>query len=273
MGKGCWMFMDMWAASCRGEDAVSLPVHDRAVIVHEGGEEIARRFVKALAPEIPKMPAHPLPIEHRLRLQRRTFILSSSAVQSLKDRILSQSNGSHSPSTFTAISAHAWVSIAKTIASAAVDVTNLIFLADCRSRLNPPLPDSYAGNCVGPCYATAMWHALLGPQGLLLAQAEVARAVQERAKDPLRGCENWVEEFMGVAESGRVVVSGSPRFRVYETDFGWGELGRVELVSMNKDMEVVLVGGREPGSVQVSIVLDPGQMRLFAEVFLDGLEV
>lgn len=222
---------------------------------------------------MPQMPAHPLPIEQRLRLQRRTFTLSSSAIQSLKHRILSQSNGSHSPSTFTAISAHAWVSIAKTSAFAAIDVTNLIFLADCRSRLNPPLPDSYVGNCVGPCYATATWHALLGPQGLSLAQAEVARAAEEGRKDPLRGCENWVEKFTGIAESGRVVVSGSPRFWVYETDFGWGKSGRVELVSMNKDMEVVLVGGRESGSVQVSIVLDPGRMRLFAEVFMDGLEV
>lgn len=112
----------------------------------------------------------------------------------------------------------------------------------------------------------------MGPAGLWRAQAEVARAARDGTLDPLKGCETWAEEFKGVPEAGRVVVSGSPRFRVYETDFGWGRPGRVELVSMNKDGEVVLVAGREPGSVQLSLALDPTRMEVFGKVFLSGLE-
>lgn len=276
-GKGVWQFMDAWAATCRGEgeEAVSVPVHDRAVIRHSRGEEIARRFLKDFSPDLPQMSAHVLSMEYRLSLQRRTFILSSSAVQSLKQRLISRSDGPDRPSIFTAISAHAWICIARANAASstdASDVSTLIFLADGRSRLQPPLPSSYTGNCVSVCYATSTWADLLGPAGLSRAQAEVARAARETTRDPLKRCETWAEDFKRLPEAGRVFVSGSPRFRVYETDFGWGRPGRVELVSMNKDGEVVLVQGREPGLVQVSVALDPIRMEVFAEAFVDGLE-
>lgn len=55
-GKGVWQFIDAWAATCRGEkDERSVPLHERAVIGHARGEEIARRFLKDLAPDLPKV--------------------------------------------------------------------------------------------------------------------------------------------------------------------------------------------------------------------------
>jgi hypothetical protein len=56
---------------------------------------------------------------------------------------------------------------------------------------------------------------------------------------------------------------------VYEaSDFGFGRPARVELVSMNCDGEMVLVGGREDGEVQLSVSLDPARMKEFkAHVF------
>lgn len=53
-----------------------------------------------------------------------------------------------------------------------------------------------------------------------------------------------------------VNVSGSTRFPTYEvSDFGWGPPGRTELVTMSRDGQVVLVGGKggAGGRVQVSV--------------------
>ncbi|KAJ0988585.1 hypothetical protein J5N97_006941 [Dioscorea zingiberensis] len=56
-GKAVWKFLEAWAASCRrGGDAplaCSVAAHDREVIRHRRGDEIARRFVQQLAPALP----------------------------------------------------------------------------------------------------------------------------------------------------------------------------------------------------------------------------
>lgn len=219
-------------------------------------------------------------LEDRLKLRRRTFILSSSAIQSLKQHIINQSNGSDRPSTFTAISAFAWVCMAAATAdltdaaaaaAAGADVTTLLFLADCRSRLRPPIPPSYTGNCVSSCHVPGTWRDLLGADGISRAQAKIAREVmEERARDPLEGCEEWGEKFRRIPQSGRVLITGSPRFGSSQTDFGWGKPGRMELVSMNLGGEVIL-DARGEGDVQLSVALDPTRIDAFAKAFENQL--
>jgi Transferase family len=51
-------------------------------------------------------------------------------------------------------------------------------------------------------------------------------------------------------------------------DFGWGKPDRVELASMNHDGEVVMVSGKDEGTVQVSVALSAEHMNAFAEKFL-----
>lgn len=87
----------------------------------------------------------------------------------------------------------------------------------------------------------------------------------------MRDCEKWAELFETLKPYETVCnIAGSPRFRVYETDFGLGEPDRVELVSMNRDGEVVLVRGKQEETVQISVSLGSNQMDTFAESFLAG---
>lgn len=65
-----------------------------------------------------------------------------------------------------------------------------------------------------------------------------------------------------------VYLVGSPRFKAYLTDFGWGKPGRVELASMNHDGEAVMVSGKDEGTVQVSVALSAENMDAFAQMFL-----
>ncbi|CAO2189602.1 unnamed protein product [Urochloa humidicola] len=81
---------------------------------------------------------------------------------------------------------------------------------------------------------------------------------------PLGGTERWIQKMMTLPFQRLCNVAASPRFRVYEaSDFGFGRPARVELVSMNHDGEMVLVGGRGEGEVQVSVSLDPARMEVF----------
>jgi hypothetical protein len=209
----------------------------------------------------------------RFRLARRTFHLTADDIRSLKRRIddLASAAGdddappTHKPvSTFVALSALGWTSFVRSKGLAAGDDTYLVFLADLRPRLAPPVPDGYVGNCVKACLASADAGDLLGPSGLLAAARAVRAAVAEMEAAPLAGTERWISRVMGLPFSRVANVVASPRFRVYDAaDFGFGRPRRVELVSMNHDGEMVLVGGRSEGEVQVSVSLDPTRMDEF----------
>lgn len=56
-GNGVMQFLAAWSAQCRGEEVENsaVPVHDRSLIRHPRGEEIARMFLKKKAPDLPKV--------------------------------------------------------------------------------------------------------------------------------------------------------------------------------------------------------------------------
>lgn len=82
------------------------------------------------------------------------------------------------------------------------------------------------------------------------------------------GFEGWADEFRKLLAGRVVYFTGSPRFKSYETDFGWGKPDRIELASMNHDGEVVMIGGKDEGTIQVSVRLSAEKMDAFAQMFL-----
>jgi hypothetical protein len=220
----------------------------------------------------------------RFLLERRTFHLAAADIRVLKRRIdelaaaEGESAGGDSSSTtttttttkkkpvstFVALAALGWTAFVRAKSLGAGDDTYLIFLADLRSRLDPPVADGYLGNCVKACLATADAGDLVGERGLLGACRAVQAAVAEMEAAPLDGTERLMEKMASLPFHRMCNVAASPRFRVYEaSDFGFGRPARVELVSMNNDGEMVLVAGREDGVVQVSVSLDPARMEEF----------
>ncbi|ONK60746.1 uncharacterized protein A4U43_C08F22120 [Asparagus officinalis] len=141
---------------------------------------------------------------------------------------------------------------------------------DCRARLNPPVSDDYLGNCVLAVMAKCMAGELTGEQGLVKACTSIRKSIDQVSKDPLSGYEDQIADFKSLPIESHVNATASPRFRVYEADFGWGAPDRFESVSMNLNGEFALVGGREEGTVQVSVQLDEGRMEKFAHLFLGG---
>jgi hypothetical protein len=216
---------------------------------------------------------------------RRTYLLSASQIQSLKHRISLHSGGATagtSPaanppttSTYAAVASLVWTSAvrAKNALNHADDDAYLMFAADCRARLRPPLPGAFFGNCAKSCYARATVGGLRdGGGGESLARGAVAMrvAVREYLADPVGDSGQWLERYRALPLDRTVQVGASDRFAAYETDFGWGRPARVELASVFARDFVALVGAPD-GAVQVSVALDRDRMDGFEANFLSQL--
>ncbi|KAK1290730.1 Malonyl-CoA:anthocyanidin 5-O-glucoside-6''-O-malonyltransferase [Acorus calamus] len=87
-------------------------------------------------------------------------------------------------------------------------------------------------------------------------------------KNPLEDCNAWPVWLAKTREPScaTVNVCSSPKFRSYETDFGWGKPERIEFVMRDTPGTLVLVDARdEVGGLQVCMVLPPSQMEEFSD--------
>ncbi|KAF0897686.1 hypothetical protein E2562_000404 [Oryza meyeriana var. granulata] len=277
-GRAVWQFMEAWSSAARVGSPVTKslgpPHYSReAVIPHPNGSELARQMLKMVAPKLPVASAVEYDFTQRFRLARRTFYLDANVIRSLKRRIdelasaEAAAGGEAKPvSTFVALAAMGWTAFVRSKGLATGDDTYLVFLADLRARLDPPVGEGYIGNCVKMCLATCPDAAeLLGERGLLRAARAVQAAVAEMEAAPLAGTDGSVIARMMQLPFTRLAnVAASPRFRAYDAaDFGFGKPARVELVSMNHDGEMVLVGGRRDGEVQLSVSINPAHVDAF----------
>uniref|UniRef100_A0ACD5W7X1 Uncharacterized protein n=1 Tax=Avena sativa TaxID=4498 RepID=A0ACD5W7X1_AVESA len=276
-GRGAWRFIEAWSSASRVgspvTEALGPPHYGRDVVSHpRGGDELARVLLNIVAPNLPVVSKGVRDTSQRFRLARRTFYLSPDDVRALRRRIddLAQAEGDAPEpkkpvSTFVALAALVWSAFvrSKGLGVGAKEDTYLMFHADLRARLDPPVSDAYLGNCVRPCVARCADAAeIAGEAGILHAARAVQAAVAEMAAAPLTGTDESGFDTVRRLPFSRVAnVAASPRYRAYEaTDFGFGMPARVEMVSMNHDGEMMLVGGRREGEVQVSVSVDPAHM-------------
>ncbi|CAL4924831.1 unnamed protein product [Urochloa decumbens] len=282
-GRGLWRFIEMWAAAAgvqqgrvAGEPAP--PVHDRSLVRFDGDEEVVAVFLRQLTPDLPRVSHLPKVVptqdpsrECRPMLSRRTFTLPASTVRRLKQRLAAAAaTGASSrtpPSTFAALAAHAWVSLARASGFTDGGPVFAAFLADCRAHVSPPAPGSYAGNCVAPVMISLSGEEVAGADGPARAFLAIREAVEEVRRDPLADCGRWIAKFDDIPPGRTVVLVGSPRFPAYAVDFGFGTPARVEKTSLNHDGEISLLAGREAGSVQASVVISSDKMPAFREMF------
>uniref|UniRef100_A0ACD5ZQ84 Uncharacterized protein n=1 Tax=Avena sativa TaxID=4498 RepID=A0ACD5ZQ84_AVESA len=279
-GRGAWRFIEAWSSASRVgspvTEALGPPHYGRDVVSHpRGGDELARVLLKIVAPNLPVVTKGVRDTSQRFRLARRTFYLGEDDIRALRRRIddLAQAEGDTPEpkkpvSTFVALSALVWSAFVRSkglgVGGANKEEdTYLMFHADLRARLDPPVSDAYLGNCVRPCVARCADAAkIAGEAGILHAARAVQAAVAEMAAAPLTGTDESGFDTVRQLPFSRVAnVAASPRYKAYEaTDFGFGMPARVEMVSMNHDGEMMLVGGRREGEVQVSVSIDPAHM-------------
>ncbi|KAL2554288.1 Agmatine coumaroyltransferase [Forsythia ovata] len=193
----------------------------------------------------------------------RTNVQDLNGLDSLKKLVLAKRPSAAHVSSFTVTCALVWVCFAKSAASsgkAAVDddVEYFTFVADCRARLNPPLPPTYFGNCVALVIKAKLNHGeLKGNDGILVAAESIGQAIQKSVfneKGILHDAHNWLAQFEETAGKKTFAVGGSPRFDIYDVDYGWGRPKKFEGLFIDDSGAISLCKSREAdGSLEIGL--------------------
>uniref|UniRef100_A0A0E0NEZ5 Uncharacterized protein n=1 Tax=Oryza rufipogon TaxID=4529 RepID=A0A0E0NEZ5_ORYRU len=260
-GSSSTHFLHTWAAACAG--AVVLPkppVIDRTFIRER--EDLYDIMVNRTKEESDKF-SSPDVADNKLLA---TFTLSGEILQNIKDIV-------------AAPSCHIHAALASDV-EAENNPRNhgrahFVFPTDHRARMEPRVPDKYLGNCVGPCFASAPKKEIAAADaedGLFTTCAAIAAAIDEGTRYDPGYWERCREHVRGMSTSDGppLAVAGSPRFRVYDVDFGFGRPTKVDVVSVAKTGAISVAEGRG-GGIEVGVGLPPERMERFRRCFTDAV--
>ncbi|KAL6643657.1 hypothetical protein ACP70R_018423 [Stipagrostis hirtigluma subsp. patula] len=274
-GAASTHFLHTWAALAAGAEAPRPPAVDRRAVIRDR-EDLHDMFTKA-RPAPSNGSADP-------RQLLATFALSRGQLQQVKDTVAGEAarRGVPPPRCTSIVAAFGFVwrchhrATKAAPLSSSSDRAYFVFPMDLRPRLDPPVPATYLGNCVGPCFASAPRADLAGAgaDGLFAACAAVAAAIDEAASGGESGLWNGCMERAAEAhcsDGPPLSAAGSPRFLVYGVDFGFGRPAKVDVVSVAKTAAISVAESRGGGGVEVGVSLLPDAMDCFRRCFADDI--
>jgi hypothetical protein len=219
-------------------------------------------------------------------LLRHRFILTRHQVENLKKWVLakSQTIGFETLhlSTFVVTCSLFWVCMVKTKSQdyknkSIVDCDSdndfednygFRFLMDLRNHFE--ISTNYFGNCLGACVATLTKWKLVGENGICEAVNSIGREIKIFS-DPLIGVEQLMFHQrineLGIKSHNMILAVGSPKFNVYETDFGWGKPLLSENIHVDDSNILCFSDSKDEDCViELGMVLDGDQMKKFSHV-------
>ncbi|RWR93063.1 LOW QUALITY PROTEIN: coumaroyl-CoA:anthocyanidin 3-O-glucoside-6''-O-coumaroyltransferase 1-like protein [Cinnamomum micranthum f. kanehirae] len=203
---------------------------------------------------------------------RATFVLTRSDIERLKQRVMDRPDPAQKPfrcSTFSVACRYAWVCFIKARRYVEDRTVYFSFAVDCRTRVDQPIPDLYFGNCIAGVFANASGRDLGGKDGLATASEAISGAVEGLREGVLKGADKWIPSYAALANERIVTVAGSPRFRVYDTDFG---PRKTEVVSIDRTGATYIGNCRdEEGGMEIGLVIPTSEMSAFSSFFNDEL--
>ncbi|KAG8390093.1 hypothetical protein BUALT_Bualt01G0047600 [Buddleja alternifolia] len=169
-------------------------------------------------------------------------------------------------SSFQSLSALLWRGITRARKLPASKTTTFRMAVNCRHRLEPKLEPMYFGNGIQsiPTYAAA--GDVLG-KDLRWCAEQLNKNVVAHGNGTVREyIGNWERDPrcfpLGNFDGAMITMGSSPRFPMYDNDFGWGRPVSVRSGRANKfDGKISAFPGREgDGTVDLEVVLDPDTM-------------
>ncbi|KAK1436598.1 hypothetical protein QVD17_02380 [Tagetes erecta] len=262
-GTSYWHFFNSWSEMFKSKGRNSHisrpPILDRRIPV---GSDPIVSLPFTHEDEFIDRPNHPL-------LRERIFHLSSDSLAKLKAKVNSECNTT-TISTLQSLSAVVWrcVTRARRIPADQQTVCNLAI--NNRTRLSPPVPDNYFGNLVQTVKGTAMARELLD-NGMGWAAVRLHEAVVNHGDKVIKeSVEMWLKrpfviKFGAYFDGNSVQMGSSPRFDMYENEFGLGKaLAVLSGYASKFDGKVTLYPGRDGrGSMDLEVCLLPENMTAF----------
>ncbi|KAK1366585.1 BAHD acyltransferase DCR [Heracleum sosnowskyi] len=251
-GTSMWHFMTSWANTCNRSQTLLIPP-----------------FLNRTAARNSRVPFNFQPPKQDLPLVRdKIFKFSNFKIEEMKSIVnLNPSDTSNPISTFQALSSHAWRAITRARQLKQDDHSVLTVFADIRKRINPPMPKTYFGNLIQAAFAVSTVGLLLTQPPLYSAKLiqkaiglKDAKDIDETSKLFERSPKIFRLEDAG---PNSVLMASSPRFEIYNVDFGWGRPESVRSGINNRfDGMVFLHEGKSGGkSIDVDISLPANTMQ------------
>ncbi|KAL5733086.1 hypothetical protein ACOSP7_032422 [Xanthoceras sorbifolium] len=169
-------------------------------------------------------------------------------------------------SSFQSLSALLWRAVTRARKLQATKTTTFRMAVNCRHRLNPKLDPFYFGNAIQsiPTYATA--GEVLSRDIRWCAEQLNKNVNAHDDKTVRRVVEDWESNPrvfpLGNFDGASITMGSSPRFPMYDNNFGWGRPLAVRSGNANKfDGKISAFPGREGGgTVDLEVVLAPETM-------------
>ncbi|KAI3818930.1 hypothetical protein L1987_12751 [Smallanthus sonchifolius] len=254
----------------------SLPFYDRVIQYPKSLDDMFLRLplfrtldenfkVPELAPQSDKV--------------RFTLVLTRSQINRLKKWVLVQLPTLEYVSSFAVGCGYVWSCIAKSRVhvygkEGEYEVEQFGCAADWRGRLDPPVPQTYFGNCVGLCLATTKTTLITGSRGFLTAVELLVTAIREGVKSEpgvFKDAETWLEKVLLQVPS--IGVAGTPKLNVYDVDFGWGKPQKYETISLDFDDSISVNASKESAEdVEIGLCLPAKQMDAFISISENELD-
>ncbi|KAJ6407767.1 hypothetical protein OIU84_011126 [Salix udensis] len=169
-------------------------------------------------------------------------------------------------SSFQSLCAQLWRSVTRARELTPSKMTTFRMAVNCRHRLEPRLEPYYFGNAIQSTPTVASAGELLSKDlsfGAELLHKTVVAHGDGTVRDGISGWEKDPRLFpLGNFDGASITMGSSPRFPMYDNDFGWGRPLAVRSGRANKfDGKISAFPGRDgKGSVDLEVVLSPDAM-------------
>ncbi|KAF9663823.1 hypothetical protein SADUNF_Sadunf17G0092000 [Salix dunnii] len=294
-GKSVSMFVNTWAYLCKHnqiEKSLLLlpelrPSFDRTSVQDSFGlESVYLNQWEATIIPGSEFNSRSLKLMPNLRvssnLLRATFRLSREAINELKESVLRYHQAGSSPkkklhlSTYVLTCAYVSVCLVKARGGDSYRKVYYVFSVDCRSRVEPPLPPNYFGNCVAVHHMGAEAKAFIEENGVAIIAEKLSELINGLENGPFQGAKERLVMLRGLGqEVQKFGVAGSTRLGFYGLDFGWGNVEKVEITSIDRTngFSVMEFGDVSSGGIEIGVVLARQEMERFASLFVNVLKV
>ncbi|PON42806.1 Transferase [Trema orientale] len=232
------LFLQNLAAIAADKPLAVIPCHDRRLLAARSPPR-----VEFPHPELLKLTtANPSVFETTEEdLVFEIFRLSSDEINSLKEKAKppGDNSGGGTATSFKVVTAFIWRCKALSCDNATAErQSTILYAVDIRRRLNPPLPESYAGNAVLSAYATENCKVLEeGPFWKIVER--VAEGAKRITDEYARSAIDWGDVHKGFPH-GDVLVSSWWKLGFDEVEYPWGKPRySCPVVSHKKDIIVL----------------------------------